>query len=323
MRGLTWPAMRIAFVGGTRFVGHAAAALAVERGHDVAVLHRGIHPCEIAGARSIAVDRADPSALAETLARLSPEVVVDTRAMTRVDAEAGALAARIVGAPVVVVSSQDVYAQFGALNGLPSPPPEGIVTESSPLTVPYPFRGLGQPHDGGDDYDKKQVEAVYAEAVAELAAVTILRLPAVYGRRDPRRRFGALVDALDDGRRQFSCVNGARWRWTHAHVRDVAHAIVLAAERTGRGVATFNVGEAETPTMRERAEAIAAFAGATIEWEEASAVPPALSWLGALPNDLVVGSARIRADLGFTEITTQDERLADLVDGLRTSRATS
>lgn len=311
--------MRIAIIGGTRFIGHAVSALAVARGHDVAVLHRGIHPSEVAGARPITVDRADPSALAETLARLAPEAVVDTRAMTRVDAEAAALAAKVAGAPVVVLSSQDVYAQFGALNGLPAPPPEAVVTEDSPLTVPFPFRGTQ--HDGGDDYDKKEVEAVYARAVVEgLPAVTVLRLPAVYGHRDPRRRFGALVDALDAGQRRFPCRGGARWRWTHAHVRDVAHSVILAAERIAPGFSTFNVGEAATPTMRERAEAIAGGAGAAIEWDETTEIPPPLAWLGAMPSDLVVSSARIRAALGFAEITTEGERLADLVDGLRRSR---
>src|SRR5690348_248245 len=93
--------MRIAFVGGTRFIGRAAAALAAERGHDVSVLHRGVHASDLAAARPILVDRADPSALAESLARLAPEVVVDTRAMTRVDAEATALSVKVAGLPVV------------------------------------------------------------------------------------------------------------------------------------------------------------------------------------------------------------------------------
>jgi nucleoside-diphosphate-sugar epimerase len=311
----------MAFVGGTRFIGHAAAALAVARGHEVAVLHRGRHPCELAGARPILVDRTDPSALCESIVRLAPEVIGDTRAMTRPDAESSALALKIVRVPAVVLSSQDVYAQFGRLNGLAAPPPEPVVTESSPLTIPFPFRDLAG-HEAGPDYDKKDVEAVFAAATAEgVPCATILRLPAVYGPRDPKRRFGALVDALDRGERRVPCQGGALWRWTHADVRDVALAIVLAAEKPGTGTRIFNVGERETPTMRARAEGIAASMGLSVEWEETTAPPECFEWLGVQPNDLVVSSARIREELGFAECTTEAARFSALVASLRESRA--
>ena len=198
---------RIAFIGGTRFIGHAAAACAVLRGHDVTVIHRGVHRSEVEGVRSIAADRADPAALRAALTTARPDVVVDTRAMTAADTTATLDALRGVCDALVVLSSQDVYAQFGALNGLPAPPPEPVVTESSPLTVPYPFRGLAE-HDGGADYDKKDVERLVTGA--RLRSATILRLPAVYGPRDPARRFGAIVDALDgrkdDGKTEVAAI---------------------------------------------------------------------------------------------------------------------
>lgn len=312
--------MKLAFVGGTRFIGHAAAAHAAERGHDVYVLHRGKHPSELAAVQPIAVDRADPSALCETLARLSPDAFVDTRAMTRVDAEVTALAAKVVYLPAVVLSSQDVYAQLGRLNGLPAPEPEAVVTESSPLTIPYPFRDRGG-HEGGPDCDKKDVEDVFRSAAERGApGVTILRLPPVYGPRDPRRRFGPIVDALDAGAGELPCSGGASARVTHAHVADVAHAIVLAAEELRDGVRIYNVGEEMTPTMRDRAEAIAAVMGARFRWRETDDLPPALELLGRLPNDMVVDSSRIRAEIGYREITTERERLGDTIAWLRASR---
>ena len=79
--------MRLSFIGGTRFIGHAAVKLAVERGHVVTVLHRGKHALELADVKDMLVDRADPSALCEALARVRPDVVIDTRAMTRSDGE--------------------------------------------------------------------------------------------------------------------------------------------------------------------------------------------------------------------------------------------
>lgn len=313
--------MKIAFLGGTRFIGHAAAALAAERGHDVLVLHRGKHPCELAAARPIAVDRQDPSELCESLARLAPDVLVDTRAMTRLDAEVTALAIKVLELPIVLLSSVDVYAQFGLLNDLPAPAPEPLVTEGSPLTIPFPFRGIAG-HDAGPDYDKKDVEEVIRGAVSEGAPGAItLRLPAVYGRRDYRRRFAALVDALDAGEHEIPCSGGASFRISHAHVRDVAQAIVLAAEAKNSGFSIYNVGERSVPTMRERAESLAHAMNARFEWRETTAVPPPFALFGKQPTDFVLSTEKIRTELGFQEITTPEERLADTIAWLRESRS--
>ncbi|MBK7583592.1 MAG: NAD-dependent epimerase/dehydratase family protein [Myxococcales bacterium] len=312
--------MHVAFIGGTRFIGRAAAREALERGHTVSVLHRGEHACDLRGVRDVRVDRNDPSALSAALARLAPDVVVDTRAMTRVDAQVTSLALRVVGVPGVVLSSMDVYAQFGRLNGLPAPEPEAVVTESSPLTIPFPFRGIAP--DLGPDYDKKEVEAELESAVRQGGPpVTVLRLPAVYGDGDYRRRLAGVVARIDVGERIFPCVSGASWRQSHAHVRDVAHAILLAAERAASGYAVFNVGERETPTMRARVEAIARTLDVSVEWrEESGELVDELSFLGAMPNDFVVSTAALRAALGFDELTTERERLADLIDWSRRSR---
>ena len=313
--------MKLAILGGTRFIGHAAAAHAAARGHEVFVLHRGKHPSELSAVQPIAVDRADPSALCETLARLGADVLIDTRAMTRLDAEVTALAIKVLTLPAVVLSSLDVYAQFGRLNGLPAPEPEALVTEDAPLTIPFPFRGVGG-HDAGPDYDKKEVESVIREAVSEGApGATILRLPAVYGARDYRRRFGGIVDAFDRGETTLPCAGGARFRLAHAHVRDVAHAMVLAAERRPEGLQVFNVAEASVPPMRERAEAFARVMGVHFTWVETGApLPPELATLGILPNDFVTDTSRIRASLGFHEVTTEEERLTDTIAWLRASR---
>src|SRR5207247_318574 len=116
---------------------------------------------------------------------------------------------------------------FGRLNGLAAPEPEAIVRETSPLTIPFPFRGLGA-HEGGHDYDKKHVEAIFRE----LPRVTILRLPGVYGKRDPKRRFGEIVDRLEKGvDRTFPSRGRASWRKSFVDVEDVAHATLLAVAR--------------------------------------------------------------------------------------------
>lgn len=310
--------MRIAFVGGTRFIGHVAAEHALEAGHAIVLLHRGEHPSHVRGAHEVFVDRRDRAALQDALVSARPDVVVDTRAMMRVEAEACASACAAIDVPVVVLSSQDVYAQFGALNGHPCPRIDAEVDEDAPLTVPYPFRGIAE-HEGGPDYDKKEVEAAY---LAASRAVIVLRLPAVYGRRDPKRRFGALVDLLENGATcTLPCRGGATFRWSHAHVDDVAHAILLAAEARPRERLVLNVGEREVPTMRARAEVMAAFAGVALEWREQDApIEGPMAIFDRQPNDFVASTARIRDRLGFVEITSEDERLGDLFAWARATR---
>jgi nucleoside-diphosphate-sugar epimerase len=211
------------------------------------------------------------------------------------------------------------------------------VTESSPLTIPYPFRALGG-HEAGPDYDKKEVEDVLRAAVETGSpSVVVLRLPVVYGNRDPRRRFGGWVDQLDSAltepspsgagadrakrvESELPCVDGASFRLTHAHVRDVAHAIVLAAEQHPAGYHVLNVGEAETPTMRERAAGIARVMGVEVGWREVEELPDALTLFGRQANDFVVSSTKLRAQLGFAEVTSERERYEDIVAWARKSR---
>lgn len=301
----------ITLLGGTGFIGPEVVAQLLDQDHEVTLVHRGVHPNAVAGVHDVLADPANAVALRLAVPR--SDVVIDMCAMNATQAKTASAALRDRTACTVVLSSQDVYAQFGGLLGHPSPPPESPITEDSPLTVPQPYEHIDGSHDG--DYDKKDVERVYRGS--KIGAVTILRLPAVYGSEDPNRRFGMILDALDAGDSQLPRIGG-KWRWTHAHVRDVARAIVLAAERAEPG--TFNVGEAETPTMSERAEAIARHAGHRFTWREVDVLDDAFEHLGGMVNDVVVSSERIRSRLGFTEITNAEERLADLISGLRKSR---
>lgn len=315
--------MRIAVIGGTRFIGHAAVVCAIERGHDVVVLHRGVHPNETA-AHELLVARGDVGAIRAALDAARPDAVLDTRAMTRADADGTVESVRGLDATLVVLSSQDVYAAFQRLNGIAPPTPlgDGPIDEDAPLTIPFPFRSIAE-HEAGPDYDKKEVEAVVARSVEDgrVPRAVLLRLPAVIGPRDPRRRFGAIVDALDRGERTQRCRGGASLRWTHADVRDVARAIVLACERTHPGARIYNVGEPTTPTMRERVDPIAMAMGTSVDWVEDDAAPAgSLGVFDRFDGDVVIDDRRVRRELGFRETTTAADRASGVVAALRASR---
>jgi hypothetical protein len=82
--------------------------------------------------------------------------------------------------------------------------------------------------------------------------------------------------------------------------------------------------------MRARVDALAREMKVEARWREASqralrdprrgeALAEGFETLGRLP-DLVVSSAKIRAELGFHEVTTEEERVRDVVAWCRTTR---
>jgi len=307
--------MKIALIGGTGFIGEAVAREARNRGHQVLVAHRGKHPCSLEGVQDELVDRSQTQSLQLIFQKFKPDVIIETHAMTKEDAQSTIRAVEGIRASLLVLSSHDVYAQFGSLHGHPLPQVEDEVTEEAPLTVPYPFRGILH-HDGGEMYDKKDVEAAFQEAAStnRLSNVTILRLPATYGTGDPQRRFAAIIEQLQAGNTEIPQDGGANWRWTHGHVIDVAYAVVLAAEAQINGYCVMNVGE-ETPlTMREWVEAIAKEMKREISWKKVDQLPSSLFFLGTMPNDVVVSTKKIRQLLGYNEKTTTQERIVDLIN---------
>ncbi len=309
--------MKIAFLGDSRFIGVSAAEAAVRAGHQVTVLHSGKYPPPEIDADYRVAALGDPVALRAVLSALDADVVIDSFAMTRLGAERACSAAAGVVGRVIVLSSQDVYAQFGHLLGHPVPRIEASVHESAALTVPFPFRGVGA-HAGGKDYDKKLVEDVYTAAAGEFDSVRVLRLPAVYGHRDTKRRFAWIVDRFDSGETKVPR-QGGTWRWTHGYVCDMAAFIIAAAEDSQAGLAIYNLGDRETPSMSEWVERIAARMQIEMHWQEVAGLPEDLHYLGPMACDFVANSERAWQRYAV-EDTPWDARLDDMIAWLRTSR---
>ncbi|MFP5218152.1 MAG: NAD-dependent epimerase/dehydratase family protein [Actinomycetes bacterium] len=70
--------MRLLVLGGTRFVGRALVETALERGHDVTCLNRGVTGRVPDGVRRLTADRTDRTQLANALGDSTWDAVVDT-----------------------------------------------------------------------------------------------------------------------------------------------------------------------------------------------------------------------------------------------------
>lgn len=314
--------MRILLIGGTSFMGPAVARELLTGGHSVAVYHRGLTEGAVPdGVEHIHGEREALAEARPTLARFAPDVVVHMILMTEAQAEAFTRTFAGLASRAVVISSQDVYRAYGRLIGTEPGPPDPVpLSEDAPLRERlYPYRGEqpraeDDPRRWTDDYDKILVERVVMSEPALPCAV--LRLPAVYGPGDRQRRFHNLVKRMDDGRVAIAMdAAGADWRWTHAYVEDVAHAISLATLDTRSAGRIYNVGEQQPLSMEDRAQAVAEAAGwsGRIVRVPTDRLPEAMRAGVDTQQELVTDSSRIRSELGYREVTPLAETCARTV----------
>lgn len=283
--------MKVMIIGGTVFIGPAIVEELLERGHEVHVVHRGKNRADdMPEVEARTCDRRNASALREVTASIAPDVVVD---MCAYDADGARAGVGAVGdTPTIVLSSQDVYRAYASiLMGLETD--ELPLSEDAPLREQrYPYRGSGHaPLEGidVDTYEKIDVEEIYREIGA-----LILRLPVVYGERDPLRREEMVLRRVRAKRTRMPMGEG-KLRWTRAWVRDVARAVGQAVDRGVRDE-TLNLGENTTPTMREWIQMILEAADYDMELVTVTdqLVPADLALTRTFAQDLVTDSTRAR-----------------------------
>lgn len=283
--------MHLLVIGGTRFIGPYVVRDLCTLGHDVTVFHRGMHESTLpAGVRSVRSPDAGMPVLrfASDLVRRDPEVVIHMIPMGQADADAAVHAFAGHAQRLVALSSGDVYLAYGRLIGSEPGPPEPVpLHEDSALrTKLYPYRDRARSSDDLSYYYEKLLVERAVMASPELPAC-VLRLPKVYGPGDNAEL--ASVRAYRDH---------PQWRRTHMYVENVAAAIVLAATHPRAAGRTYNVGEADTPTVAERIAML-------------PPLPPVPAESTALnfDQDIVYDTSRIRHELGYQEPVSTDEGL--------------
>ena len=289
--------MQVLVIGGTRFIGAHVVRQLIEAGHSVTVYHRGQHEAElpssvrhVRSAEAVMPIRLFPA----DLLRPEPDVVIHMIAMGEADARAAVDFFRGHTRRAVWISSGDVYLAYGRFAGVePGPIEPGLLRETSPLRdVLYPYRDPSKPADDiANIYDKILVEQI---ALSDLSLpATVLRLPKVYGPGDNA-----------DLATVYAFRNQPRWRWTHGYVENVAAAIVLAAADPKAEGRIYNVGEEYTPTIAERLRTL-----------PASSVPPNDAAKFNFAQDIAYDTTRIRAELGYREIVSEEEAIVATVSG--------
>jgi len=308
--------MKILVIGGTGFIGPFVVQALVEKGHEVAVFHRGnAKPVLPPSVRRIVGDRNELASHRPEVERLSPDVVLDF--LLSDDRQAQALMDMFRGmtARIVAISSQDVYRAYEVLlKKTPGPLQELPITEESELRTqlhPYDREHLRRQQTVfswvTEDYDKIPVERIIL-GVRKLLG-TVLRLPMVYGPGDPLHRFFATLRRMDDGRPAILIQEDfAKLIPPRGYVEDVAAAITLAAVSDRAAGRIYNIAAEKNFSELEWARRI----GDAIGWKgtlvplPADKTPAHLRMPLNAEQNWIVSSKRIRDELGFVEPISLD-----------------
>lgn len=167
--------MKILVLGGTRYLSHATAALAVSRGHDVTVAARGESGEPPAGTEFVRVDRATPEGVDALRGRDFDAVIDVARVPLHLATVLDALGE--IG-HYGFVSTVSVYSEHTALGGTPATTP--VFEPTAPDSGDLSMELYGQ--------SKVACENLLRERFGESAL--IVRAGLIVGPADPGDRFG-------------------------------------------------------------------------------------------------------------------------------------
>lgn len=285
-------------IGGTGPTGLPLVRGLVARGHDVTILHRGLHerpetPPEVHHAH---VDPYDDGALESWTQGRSFDTVIAMYGRLRRIADA------FRGRAGRFLSVGGVPAYRGWMNPFLDP---------LPLPVPEDARLVREPSDDEKGYRIVHTEEAVFDGHPD---ATHFRYPYVYGPHQLAPREWCIVRRVRDGRRRIVVADDGLTLHHHGYTENLAHAIVLAVEQpdASRGV-VYNVGDEDVLTIREVIETVSAALDHTFEivsMPHDLAVPARPLVMQPAPGHRVLDLTRIRSDLGYRDVVAPREALA-------------
>ncbi len=293
--------MKIAVIGGTRFIGVQVVRMLVDLGHTVVCVHRGRTHAAENRAACLHVDRKDRPAFARVMRELDAEVVVDLFAFDD-DSEQLLEVLPTTVRRVVHASSIDAYFD----------PPDAEAR-------PVPIRETDSVRtERWKEFENLSCEAALLRAAeAGRVETAILRLPAVYGPGDYQFREWYFIRRALDGRAHVALPDGG-WHLLHrGYVEDVARGIVVAALAPRVRERIYHLGHERAWTVRGIAEGVARAVGHTWKLVDvpAAALPFGTPFQAHRP--IVVDTRAFREEFGSRELVSPEEGMARTVAWFR------
>lgn len=310
--------MKTLVIGGSGSTGVPVLEGLLERGHDVTMLHRGVHePAELPDVPHIHADPHFPETLAEAIGNGSFDVVLAMYG--RVSAIAEVFAGRCGH----LISIGGVPAYRGCLEP-ETVKPFGMAinaSEDGPLadaTEPVPrFAGL----------IRRAERAVLDGAAAGAFRGTVIRYPAIYGPRNLVPWEWSVIRRINDGRARMILPDNGLWIISRCAARNAAEVVLKAVDHpdVANGQA-YNAADDDQFTVRQWAEQVAAIMGGDIEFIGIPTELAGSALIELLPPTgrphILVDNTKAKRELGYSEVIPARDAMSDAVEWLTTNPVT-
>jgi nucleoside-diphosphate-sugar epimerase len=305
--------MRMLILGSSGLIGQAVAASARSEGIFVVGVSRDTDFVSRHEDRHLNFDCADASAVRVAVRDQAIDLIVDVIAYT--EARTRPILSLIDGQidRYVMVSSSDVYRNYGLLHRRESGTTDDVLTEESGLRVSeYPYRtsvprSLDDPLQWHDDYDKIPIEKAVQALTSDW---TIARLPMVFGPGDQHARFGWALGPMLANETQIEIPAAwLGWTTTYGFVENMGVAVCHTALHPAAANEILNIADFEPVENREwfsRFQRATGWGGKLIESDAAS---PATTRLD-LTVPLRIDASRLYTRLAFTPSVDLDGAIA-------------
>jgi hypothetical protein len=281
------------------------------RGYATAILHRGTHELDEipADVEHIHVDPYRADALESALSGRRFDVVVATYGRLREIAR-------------VCVGRTE---RFIGVGGVPLYRGWMRPEELLPRGLPVPVREDAPKVESAEELRKGFMILRTEEAVFEHHPRAVMfRYPIVYGPRQPLPLDWCVVRRILDGRREVVLADGGLTLASVGYVENLAHAVLLAVDRPERAAGqSFNCGDEQTLTLRQRVESIAHILGRPIEVVGVPAEVALPSWPMLTHEESdhrLMDLSKLRSELAYRDVVPTQEALRRTVDWLIANR---
>ncbi len=270
--------MRVLVVGGTGPTGPHIVEGLVTGGHDVTVLHRGVHePPGLADVRHLHADPHFHDPFVDALGSSPFDVAIVMYGRVKI------LAAALQGRceRLVGIGGTPVYQGYF--------PQAGSAELAVPVTEAHPIvRFAG-------DSPALQFSRRLAEAEAAIfefhPRATIVRFPMLYGPRNPRPHEWSIVRRVRDGRQHMILPDGGYQVHTRCATRNAAALVLAAVDQPEVSAGqVYNCGDPESWSLRQWAETALRLLGSHME-------------LVSIPSEIAIEAATTLMPLGNTTAT--------------------
>ena len=301
--------MKILVIGGTGSTGGPVLDGLLSRGHDVTMLHRGVH--EPSGLPDVEHVHADPhfaEPLSDAVVGRSFDVVLAMYGRVSVIAEVFA------GACGQLVSIGGVPAYRGCLQ------PETV----APYGMAVNAREDGPLADGTEPVPRfaalirSAERAVLDRAAAGAYRGTVVRYPAIYGPRNLVPWEWSVIRRIQDRRSRMILPDNGLWIISRAAARNAAELVLKVVDHpdVANGQA-YNAADDDQFTVRQWAEAVAGIMGAELEFIGIPSELARSALIELLPPTarphILIDNAKAKRELGYQQVVAAADAMVEAV----------